>query len=98
MMNRRRLCFNKNNWKEYGFYLAKRVVSPKANGKNIGWLLGQAIVEKAITLGALKLYLESNTILTRAINLYHKLGFQKVAAHPTPYERCNIQMELILKK
>ena len=88
----------KMSGEEHGFELAKMAVSPKAQGKNIGWLLGQAIVEKAIALGASKLYLESNTILTPAINLYHKLGFQKVAAHPTPYERCNIQMELILKK
>jgi len=88
----------KVNGKAYGFELAKMAVSPKVQGKNIGWLLGQAVVEKAVELGALKLYLESNTVLTPAINLYHKLGFQKVAAHPTPYERCNIQMELMVKK
>ena len=88
----------KINGKEYSFELAKMAVSPKAQGKNIGWLLGQAVIEKAVELGVSKLYLESNTILTPAINLYHKLGFQKVAAHPTPYERCNIKMELMLKK
>ena len=80
----------------YDFELAKMAVSPKAQGKNIGWLLGQAIIEKAKALGASGIYLESNTILKPAINLYHKLGFQKVAGHPTPYERCNIQMELKL--
>jgi DNA-binding MarR family transcriptional regulator/predicted GNAT family N-acyltransferase len=83
--------------KEYDFELAKMAVSPKAQGKNIGWLLGQAIIEKARSLGASKIYLESNTKLKPAINLYHKLGFQKVAGRPTPYERCNIQMELVLK-
>ncbi|HMI01089.1 MAG TPA: GNAT family N-acetyltransferase, partial [Pedobacter sp.] len=60
------------------------------------WLLGNAVIEKARSLGARKIYLESNTILTPAINLYHKLGFKKVAGHATPYERCNIQMELSL--
>lgn len=78
------------------FEMAKMAVSPKAQGKNIGFLLGEAIVKTAKELGASKLYLESNTILKPAINLYYKLGFQKVAGLPTPYKRCNIQMELKL--
>lgn len=82
---------------EYDYELAKMAVSPKAQGKNIGWLLGKAITDKARSLGATRLYLESNTILKPAINLYHKLGFQKIAGRATPYERCNIQMELILQ-
>jgi DNA-binding MarR family transcriptional regulator/GNAT superfamily N-acetyltransferase len=82
---------------EYEYELAKMAVSPKEQGKNIGWLLGQAIIEKAKSLGASNLYLESNTILKPAINLYNKLGFQKVVGHATPYERCNIQMGLNLK-
>jgi DNA-binding MarR family transcriptional regulator/GNAT superfamily N-acetyltransferase len=81
---------------EYDFELAKMAVSPKAQGKNIGYLLGKAIIDKAKTLGARKLYLESNTILKPAISLYHKLGFTKVAGRPSPYERSNIQMELII--
>jgi len=81
---------------EYDFELAKMAVSPKAQGKNIGWLLGQAIIEKAKMMGAAKLYLESNTLLKPAINLYHKLGFAKIAGRATPYERCNIQMELVI--
>lgn len=81
----------------YDFELAKMAVSPKAQGKSIGWLLGQAIIKSAKELGASKLYLESNTILKPAISLYYKLGFQKITGHPTPYKRCNIQMELNLK-
>jgi len=81
---------------EYDFEMAKMAVSPKAQGKNIGWLLGKAIVNKAKNLGAKKIYLESNTILKPAINLYYKLGFEKVFGISTPYKRCNIQMELIL--
>ena len=84
----------KMNDPEYDFELAKMAVSPHAQGKNIGWLLGTAAIEKAKAAGARKIYLESNTILKPAINLYHKLGFKKVAGHPTPYERSNIQMEL----
>ncbi|MBW1658831.1 bifunctional helix-turn-helix transcriptional regulator/GNAT family N-acetyltransferase [Flavobacterium quisquiliarum] len=81
---------------EYDFEMAKMAVSPKAQGKSIGWLLGKAITDKAKELGAKKIYLESNTILKPAINLYYKLGFEKVFGLETPYKRCNIQMELVL--
>jgi DNA-binding MarR family transcriptional regulator/predicted GNAT family N-acyltransferase len=78
------------------FELAKMAVSPSAKGKGIGFLLGNACVKKAKEIGAVSLYLESNTKLKPAINLYHKLGFKKVSGPPSPYERANIQMELIL--
>lgn len=81
----------------YDFELAKMAVSPKVQGKNIGWLLGKAAVDTATELGASKIYLESNTTLKSAINLYEKLGFQKIAGRSTPYKRCNIQMELNCK-
>ncbi len=77
-------------------HLAKMAVSPKAQEKNIGWLLGQAALDKARELGAQKVFLESNTILKPAINLYHKLGFQKITGYPSPYERSNIQMAITL--
>ncbi len=83
---------------DYDFELAKMAVSPLAQGKSIGGLLGQAVIEKAKKLGASRIYLESNTRLKPAISLYEKLGFKKVSGRPTPYERCNIQMELDLKK
>jgi len=83
---------------DYDFELAKMAVSPKAQGKSMGWLLGLAVINAAKEMGASNLYLESNTILESAINLYHKLGFQKISGRITPYKRCNIQMELILKK
>lgn len=87
----------KMNDPDYDYELAKMAVSPKIQGKSVGWLLGQAIVNAAKELGASKIYLESNTILKPAINLYQKLGFKKVIGRSTPYERCNIQMELEIK-
>ncbi|WP_392558448.1 GNAT family N-acetyltransferase [Orbus mooreae] len=83
---------------DYDYELVKMAVSSTAQGKNIGFLLGQAAIKKALELGANKLYLESNTMLKPAINLYQKLGFKKVVRNYTPYQRCNIQMELSLKK
>jgi GNAT superfamily N-acetyltransferase len=79
------------------YELAKMAVSPLAQGKGVGFLLGQHIIEKAKDLGASKIFLESNTILKPAINLYYKLGFVKITGRPSPYERSNIQMELNLK-
>lgn len=78
------------------YELAKMAVSPKAQGRNIGTLLGQAAIATCKALSATTLFLESNTILKPAINLYNKLGFKKVTGIPSPYERCNIQMELQL--
>jgi GNAT superfamily N-acetyltransferase len=83
---------------KYDYELAKMAVSPKARGKGIGFLLGKAIIDKATQLGATNIYLESNTVLRPAISLYEKLGFKKIAGHHTPYERCNIQMELKLEQ
>lgn len=34
----------------YDFELAKMAISPKAQGKNIGFLLGQAAVSKAVDI------------------------------------------------
>jgi DNA-binding MarR family transcriptional regulator len=78
-----------------GYELAKMAVSPRAQGLGIGYLLGKACIEKARAAGAWRVYLESNTMLKPAINLYYKLGFRKTSGLPSPYERSNIQMELI---
>ena len=76
------------------YELAKMAVTPAAQGKHIGWLLGQAVIAKARELGAKTLWLESNTLLEPAIRLYQKLGFQKIKGNPSAYQRSNIQMEL----
>jgi GNAT superfamily N-acetyltransferase len=81
---------------ETTFELSKMAVSPEAKGKGIGWLLGNAAIEKAKEAGFKRLYLESNTILKPAINLYYKLGFKRIAGKPSPYERSNIHMEMNL--
>lgn len=78
------------------YELAKMAVLEAARGKGVGFLLGIAAIDKARELGAKTIYLESNTVLKPAIKLYQKLGFQKVVRKPSPYHRCNIQMELSL--
>lgn len=78
------------------YELAKMAVADEARGKGVGLLLGQSVIAKARELGATRVYLESNTVLKPAIALYRKLGFTRVAGPPSPYSRCNIQMELRL--
>jgi GNAT superfamily N-acetyltransferase len=79
---------------DYDFELAKMGVRPRMHGKGVGYLLGKTIIEKAIELGAKKIYLETNSCLTPAIQLYYKLGFKDIERMPTPYERCDTQMVL----
>ncbi|MBC8046876.1 MAG: GNAT family N-acetyltransferase [Fimbriimonadaceae bacterium] len=78
------------------YELAKMAVDPSAQGKHIGLIIGEAIIKKAKSIGAKKLFLESNTKLTPAINLYRKVGFKEIPHHPSEYSRSNIQMELEL--
>lgn len=82
----------------YDYELAKLAVSPDAQGKGIGQLLCEAVIEKARSLGAESLFLESNTILKPAIGLYRKLGFREVKEYiPVLHTRGNIQMDLSLR-
>ena len=80
------------------YELAKMAVSPKVQGKGIGLLLGEKIVERATLMKIKRLYLESNKVLSPAINLYQKLGFKHIEGASSPYERCDVQMELFLNK
>jgi len=81
---------------ETNYELAKMAVSPKVQGKGIGFLLGDATINRARQMGVKRIYLESNSVLTPAINLYEKLGFKHIEGAVSPYERCDVQMELSL--
>lgn len=80
------------------FELAKMAVSPKAQGKKIGYYLALEIIKEAKKLGAKKVFLLSNTTLISAINLYKKLGFKEVelGEEKQLYKRVDIKMELLL--
>ncbi|HEY4323867.1 MAG TPA: bifunctional helix-turn-helix transcriptional regulator/GNAT family N-acetyltransferase [Mucilaginibacter sp.] len=79
------------------FELSKMAVSPEAKGRGIGLMLGKEAIALAKKIDAKRLYLGSNTALKPALNLYQKLGFRKITGVPSPYERANIHMELILQ-
>ncbi len=78
----------------YDYELAKLAVNPDVRGKGIGYLLCKAVVDKAKSLGAKSLFLESNTLLKPAIHTYKKLGFRELAEYHPSYARGDIQMEL----
>lgn len=80
---------------EYEYELAKLAVNPDMRGKGIGYQLCKAVVDKARSLGAKNIFLESNTLLKPAIRTYKKLGFRELAEYHPAYARGDIQMELI---
>ena len=79
---------------KYEYELAKLAVSPDVRGKGIGYLLCKAATDKARSLGAKSIFLESNTLLKPAIRTYKKLGFRELDEYHPFYERGDIQMEL----
>ena len=80
------------------YELSKMAVDPSAQGKGIGYLLGEAVIRRARQLGGETLELESNTILAPAIHLYRKLGFKQIPVGDSPYSRCNIRMTMDLQR
>lgn len=80
---------------EQEFELAKMAVSPVMQGKQVGKLIGLAVIEKAKEAGAKRIWLESNRILTPAINLYRRLGFVEIPSTGSLYARADIKMEML---
>lgn len=77
--------------------LAKMAVAEEAKGRQIGLLLGEAVIDHARKSGFSTLCLESNRKLNPAISLYRKLGFiEQPFPHPSDYSRADIYMALEL--
>ncbi|WP_372770192.1 GNAT family N-acetyltransferase [Lutibacter sp.] len=77
--------------------LSKMAVTEEYQGLRIGQKLMYACIDFAGRAGVKRLFLDSNTKLTPAITLYNKVGFREIPVpKDTPYERCNIRMELYL--
>lgn len=63
-------------------------------GKGAGSAVLGACISYAKAHGAKKLMIVTNTILSAAMHLYTKFGFQEVPVDNMEYERVNIQLEL----
>lgn len=77
--------------------LSKMAVTEKYQGMRIGQKLMYACIDYAGQHGCERMFLDSNKKLTPAITLYAKVGFKEIPVpEDSPYERCNIRMELVL--
>lgn len=79
-----------------GFELAKMAIAPEARGAGLSHLLMQACIEKARSLGASRIYLETNSALAPALRLYEAHGFEYLPKRDTPYARADVFMEMRL--
>jgi putative acetyltransferase len=85
--------------REREFELAKMAVEPSYQGAGIGRRLLHAVIEEGRNAGAQRLYLETNHVLTPAIQLYESMGFKHIDANRiirSPYARADVYMELTL--
>ena len=81
------------------FEVSKMAVAEALQGAGIGRKLLAEVIAAARQLGATRLYLETNHILTPAIRLYQSLGFRHLAPEqikPSAYSRADVYMELLL--
>jgi N-acetylglutamate synthase-like GNAT family acetyltransferase len=78
------------------FELAKMAVNEKFQNLGIGKLLIGKAIQKAKEIQMEKLELYTNNQLIKALDIYHKYGFQVVPLDNHPTKRANIKMELIL--
>lgn len=82
-----------------GFELTKMGVRTVARGLKAGEFLLNAVIEKAMSLGADPLYLLTNSRCAAAIHLYEKLGFRHdagiMADYGARYARCDVAMRYV---
>ncbi|TNE55930.1 MAG: GNAT family N-acetyltransferase [Bacteroidetes bacterium] len=77
------------------YELSKMAVTEQYKGLRIGQKLMYYCINFAGEMGFERVFLDSNRSLTPAIQLYHKVGFKEIPVpEDSPYERCNIRMEL----
>ena len=76
-----------------GFEVAKMTVAETHRGTGLGRALLQRCIDVGATVGAPRLYLETNAKLGPAMSLYRALGFRDLPPAETPYDRCDVFME-----
>jgi len=78
------------------FEFTKMAVDNKFQRKGIAEALSHASFKKAKALGADKVILYSNSVLTPAISLYEKLGFEHVPVGDVEYKRSDVKMQILV--
>jgi GNAT superfamily N-acetyltransferase len=81
------------------FEVAKMAVEESYRGQGIGRKVLEYAIAHAQSLGARRLYLETNRKLANAIHLYESVGFRHLPPErvtPSPYARADVYMEMLL--
>lgn len=78
------------------FELSKMAVAPDFQGRGVGRILAEHLIDEARNMGCRRLFLESNQKLLPALNLYKKLGFIEVPIGASPYSRADFRAEMCL--
>ena len=91
-------CALINHPEKDSYELAKMAVSPKVQGRHVGYALGQHLLFYAKKIGAKRIFLEGNSRLAASIHLYRKLGFSEIPLEGNAYSRCDIIMEIRLQE
>lgn len=81
------------------FELAKMAVADNHQGQGIGTQLLRHAIEWARSQSIQKLFVETNTVLERAVRLYQRVGFKEIEhdSSNSHYRRTNLKMELNLQ-
>ncbi|MFW2568136.1 GNAT family N-acetyltransferase [Aliarcobacter butzleri] len=82
----------KSKNENFDFELAKLAVLSKVQGLKLGLLLSQAVITEAKNRGGKTIFLETNSVLTPAVSLYKKLGFEEIPNFKSKYKRVNLVM------
>jgi DNA-binding MarR family transcriptional regulator/ribosomal protein S18 acetylase RimI-like enzyme len=81
---------------EAEFELIKMAVVPEARGRGAGEFLLRATIERALAMGAERLFLLSNSRSMAAIRMYERNGFvhdpEILARYGAEYARCDVAM------
>ncbi|MGE7768522.1 GNAT family N-acetyltransferase [Peribacillus sp. NPDC096540] len=83
---------------ENSYELAKLAVTEKYQGLKIGRKLMEVCLEVSMTEKVDKIILYTNHVLTSAIELYKKFGFQNVKLENNKYLEADLKMELEMTK
>ena len=83
-----------------GFEVGKMAVADSHKGQGIGNGLMQACIDKALKVGAPRLYLETHSSLAPALAIYRRHGFVEItdpSRQTSGYARVDLWMELMLQ-
>jgi putative acetyltransferase len=81
------------------YELSKMAVSPEMRGQGIGRKVLEHAIAQAREVGAVSLFLGSNSVLKDAVHLYESIGFRHVPPEELPemhYARADVFMRMAL--